>query len=168
MNLIVNSALAGFAALVGLGQVSAFAQDAACSCATAYQGPASPIGSIRSVNGSVMVSQTAGYEPAKAGSVLDFGSRVVVGAKGSASVRVGDCRLSVPANSSLDISRVENNICLKVVGSEHTAAVVSSEHTGAIGDPIDKSYVPLGMFLGMAGTAGVLAATQDNNNGVSR
>ncbi|MFB9985599.1 hypothetical protein ACFSQQ_40715 [Mesorhizobium kowhaii] len=169
MNVILKSALAGLVTLVGFGSVSAFAQDASCSCATAYPGPAKPIGSIRNVTGNVMVSQTAGYVPAKAGSALDFGSRLVVGAKGSASVQVGDCRLSVPANASLDISRIENKICLKVVNPEHTAAAVSPEHTGAI-DPSRKFAfgLPEQFFAGALITAGVLTATQDDDNGVSR
>lgn len=169
MNLNVKIALAGLIASISFGPVSSFAQDASCTCATAYQGVASSIGSIGHANGDVMVSQTAGYGPAKAGATLDFGSRVVVGAKGSASVNVGGCNVNVPANSSLDISRVENNICLKVVGSEQTAAVgVSSEHTGQIASGGTPSWLPLGIFAGMAGTAGILAATQDNNNGVSQ
>ncbi|TGP30220.1 hypothetical protein EN828_28260 [Mesorhizobium sp. M2D.F.Ca.ET.185.01.1.1] len=168
MNIILKSALAGLVTLVGFGSAPVFAQDTSCSCATAYHGPANPIGSIRSVSGNVMVSQTAGYGPAKAGSALDFGSRLVVGAKGSASVQVGDCRLSVPANSSLDISRVENSICLKVVNPEHAASSVSPEQTGAI-DPSHKPAfgLPAQFFAGALLTAGVLAATQDNNNGVS-
>ncbi|MFD1983369.1 hypothetical protein ACFSOZ_11890 [Mesorhizobium newzealandense] len=169
MNVILKCALAGLVTLVGFGSVPGFAQDAACSCATAYQGPANPIGSIRNVTGNVMVSQTAGYVPAKAGSALDFGSRLVVGAKGSASVQIGDCRLSVPANASLDISRIENKICLKVVNPEHTATAVSPEQTGAI-DPSRKFAfgLPAQFFAGALLTAGVLAATQDDNNGVSR
>lgn len=126
MNLIVRTATVGSVASVAFGSVSAFAENASCSCATAYRGPANPVGSIRSANGDVMVSQAAGYGPAKSGNALDFGSRVVVGAKGSASVAVGDCNLDVPANSSLDVSRVEGNICLKLVGSEQTAAIQSS------------------------------------------
>ncbi|AMY00686.1 hypothetical protein AB0V79_27285 [Mesorhizobium ciceri] len=169
MNIVLKSALAGLVTLVGIGSVPVFAQDAPCSCATAYRGPANPIGSIRSVSGNVMVSQTAGYGPANVGSALDFGSRLVVGAKGSASVQVGDCRLSVPANATLDISRVENNICLKVVNPEHSAAAVSPEQTGAI-DPSHKFAfgLPAQLFAGALLTAGVLAATQDDNNGVSR
>ncbi|TIL41891.1 hypothetical protein [Mesorhizobium sp.] len=165
MNLTVKVALAGFVASIGFGPVSSFAQDASCTCTTPYQGAASSIGSIGQANGDVMVSQAAGYGPAKAGNALDFGSRIVVGAKGAASVNVGGCNLDVPANSSLDISRVENNICLKVVGSEQTAAAVSSEHTGQIGAGGNQSWVPAGIFLGMAGTAGILAATQDDGDG---
>ncbi|MCF6118018.1 hypothetical protein L2449_14135 [Mesorhizobium muleiense] len=165
MNLTVKVALAGFVASIGFGPVSSFAQDASCTCMTPYQGAASSIGSIGQANGDVMVSQAAGYGPAKAGNALDFGSRIVVGAKGAASVNVGGCNLDVPANSSLDISRVENNICLKVVGSEQTAAAVSSEHTGQIGAGGNRSWVPLGIFAGMAGAAGILAATQDDGDG---
>jgi hypothetical protein len=167
MNLIVKTALTGFVAVIGFGSGSAFAEDASCSCATAYQGSANPIGSVRSVKGNVMVSQATGYETAKAGSGLDFGSRVVVGAKSSASVQVGDCKLSVPTNSSLNISRVGNKICLRLEGSEQSAAGVSSEQTGAIDGP-RKFGMPEALFAGMGVTAGVLAATQDDDNGVSR
>ncbi|MER8956290.1 hypothetical protein NKH98_26965 [Mesorhizobium sp. M0833] len=160
MNLILKSALAGFVVLAGFAPVSSFAKDASCTCATAYQGT-NPIGSIGSVNGDVMVSQVAGYGPAQAGSALEFGSRVVVGAKGSASVRVGGCNLSVPANSTLDISRVENKICLNVLGSEHTAQTGDSNND----DNDDKT--PLYIFGGMVGAAGILAATQDDGHGVS-
>ncbi|TIT03045.1 hypothetical protein [Mesorhizobium sp.] len=161
MNLTVKIALAGFVASIGFGPVSSFAQETSCTCTTAYQGAANSIGSIGQANGDVMVSQAAGYGPAKAGSALDFGSRVVVGAKGSASVNIGGCNLDVPANSSLDISRVDNNICLKVLGSEHTAQIGSDGNN-------NRSWVPLGIFAGMAGAAGILAATQDDDNGVSR
>ncbi|WP_292187626.1 hypothetical protein [Mesorhizobium sp.] len=168
MNLTVKVALAGFIASIGFGPVSSFAQDAPCTCTTAYQAAANSIGSIGRANGDVMVSQAAGYGPAKAGSALDFGSRIVVGARGSASVNVGGCNLDVPANSSLDISRVENNICLKVVGSEQTAAVgVSPEHTGQIAPGGARSNTPLFIFGGMGLGAGVLAATQDDGDSVS-
>ncbi|MCF6109001.1 hypothetical protein [Mesorhizobium muleiense] len=155
MNLIVKSALAGFIASIGFGPVSSFAQDASCTCTTAYQGAANSIGSIGHVNGDVMVSQAAGYGPAEAGNALDFGSRVVVGARGSASVNVGGCNLDVPANSSLDISRVESNICLRVLGSEHTAQIDQDRN---------RSNTPLFIFGGMAGAAAILAATQDDDD----
>ncbi|MER8436316.1 hypothetical protein NKH36_27165 [Mesorhizobium sp. M1312] len=157
MNLTVKIALAGFVASIGFGPVSSFAQDAPCTCTTPYQAAANSIGSIATANGDVMVSQAAGYGPAKAGSALDFGSRVVIGARGSASVNVGGCNLDVPANSSLDISRVENNICLRMLGSEHTAQVPPGDN--------DRSNTPLFIFGGMAGAAGILAATQDDGDG---
>ncbi|TIM38922.1 hypothetical protein [Mesorhizobium sp.] len=170
MNLTVKVALAGFVASIGFGPVSSFAQDASaqdasCTCMTPYQGAASSIGSIGRANGDVMVSQAAGYGSAKAGNALDFGSRIVVGANGAASVNVGGCSLDVPANSSLDISRVENNICLRVVGSEQTAGAVSSEHTGQIPPGGNRSNTPLFIFGGMVGAAGILAATQDDGDG---
>jgi hypothetical protein len=161
MNLVIKTALAVFVASIGFGPVSSFAQDTSCSCATAYQGPAAPIGSIRSADGDVMVSQTAGYGPAKAGNTIDFGSRVVVGGNGAASVLVGGCKLEVPANSSLDISRVGDNICLKLVGSEQTAAIQPSSGGGGFG-------APEGIFAGALLASGVLTATQDDDSGVSR
>lgn len=158
MNLVVKIALAGFVASIGFGPVSSFAQDTSCTCTTPYPGAANSIGSIGRANGDVMVSQAAGYGPAKAGNALDFGSRVVVGAKGLASVNVGGCNLDVPANSSLDISRVENNICLRVLGTEHTAQIGQSDND-------NRSLTPLFIFGGMVGAAGILAATQDDDDG---
>lgn len=157
MNFVFKSALAGFVALLGFAPVSSFAQDASCTCATAYNG-VNPIGSLGRVDGNVMVSQVAGYDQAKAGGALDFGSRVVVGAQGSASVRVGGCSLSVPPNSTLDISRVENKICLNVLGSEKTAQTENSNN-------VNKT--PLIIFGGMALGAGILAATENKHHGVS-
>ncbi|MBZ9744890.1 hypothetical protein LB516_06485 [Mesorhizobium sp. CO1-1-7] len=162
MNLIVRTVVVGFVVSVGFGSAPAFAQKASCSCATAYHGASNPVGSIVSVNGDVMVSQAAGYGPAKAGNMLDSGSRVVVGAKGSASVAVGGCNLDVPASSSLDVSRVEGNICLKLVGSEQTAAIQQSG--GAVGG----FGPPEGIFSGALLATGVLAATQDDDSAVSR
>ncbi|MER9419170.1 hypothetical protein NKI95_24955 [Mesorhizobium sp. M0306] len=158
MNPVVKSALAGVVALAGFTPVQSFAQDASCTCATAYQG-VGPIGSIGHVDGDVMISQVAGYGPAQAGGALDFGSRVVVGGKGSASVHVGGCNLSVPANSTLDISRVENKICLNVLGSEQTAQTGGSNN---------NNNTPLYIFGGMALGAGILAATADKDHGVSQ
>ncbi|MER9890682.1 hypothetical protein NKJ40_01035 [Mesorhizobium sp. M0119] len=158
MNLVLKSALAGVVVLAGFAPVSSFAQDGSCTCATAYNG-VNPIGSLGSVNGDVMISQVAGYGPAQPGGALDFGSRVVVGSKGSASVQVGGCNLSVPANSTLDISRVENKICLNVLGSEKTAQTGNTNST---------NYTPALIFGGMALGAGVLAATADKDHGVSQ
>ncbi|RWN42669.1 MAG: hypothetical protein E5Y04_13500 [Mesorhizobium sp.] len=161
MSLVVKTALAVFVVSIGFGSASSFAQDASCSCATPYQGSANPIGSIRSATGDVMVSQRAGYGAAKVGSALDFGSRVVVGANGAASVLVGGCNLEVSANSSLDVSRLGNNICLKLVGSEQTAAIQPSGGGAGFG-------LPEAIFAGALLASGVLAATQDDDNGVSR
>jgi hypothetical protein len=161
MNPMIKSVLAGLVASIGVGPVSSFAQDASCSCATAYKGPAGEIGAIRHVSGDVVVSQATGYDSAKAGGGLDFGSRVVVGPKGSASVQVGDCSVKVPENSSLDISRVENKICLRVLGSEQTAAVPEGGQSRGFGPP--EMF-----FAGALITSGVLAATHNDDNGVSR
>lgn len=162
MNLVLKNALTGFVVLIGLGPVSAFAQDAACSCTTAYQGAAGAIGSVSRVSGDALISQAAGFDVAKVGSSLGFGSRVVVGPRGSASVQVGSCSLDVPANSSLDISRVGGNICLKLDQSAQSAKAENS------GGGVGGFGPPEAMFAGALLTSGVLAATQNDDNGVSR
>ncbi|MFA6031723.1 MAG: hypothetical protein WC889_02350 [Myxococcota bacterium] len=163
MNPIVKSALAGLVVFVGLGAASAFAQDSSCTCATAYRGPGLPVGSISQVTGDVVMSQVAGYDSAKPGNALSLGSRVVVGPKGSALVQAGGCSLAVPANSSLDISRVGNNICLKVQGPGQAA---DSQTTGSVRR--FRFGFPEAFFAGALITTGVLAATQDDDKGVSQ
>jgi hypothetical protein len=152
MNFTTKAALAG---ILGLSSIGPALADDPCTCATAYKGD--PIGSIRHVSGDVMVSQTAGFGAAKAGEGLNFGSRVVVGSKGSASVHIGDCALDVPANSSLDVSQVENNICLRVQGPGQSAGGTSS------GLGLPAAIIGGGLLVG-----GVIAATQNDDNGVSR
>lgn len=166
MKFIVKSVFAGLVAFAGIGPVASFAQDASCGCTTAYRGLGNPVGSISQVKGDVVVSQTAGYDTAKVGGTLDFGSRVVVGPKGMATVRAGGCNVKVPANSSLDISRLGDKVCLKILGSEQTAAVPeSSNQNGGAGFRFGP---PEAIFAGALITTGVLAATQDDDNGVSR
>ncbi|WP_292637652.1 hypothetical protein [Mesorhizobium sp.] len=70
---------------------------------------------------------------------------------------VGGCGLDVPANSSLDISRAENSICLNLVGFEQTAAIQLSGGGGGFGPPE-------AIFDGVLLTSGVLSATQDDDS----
>jgi hypothetical protein len=151
MGIKVSAALA---ALIGMMSIDR-AMAETCTCSTAYQGD--PIGSIGQVDGEVLASQTAGYGPAKAGEGLGIGSHVNVANKASASVLVGTCKLNLPGNSSLDISLVDNKICLKVQGLEQAA-----------GSTPPRSYLPA-VLLGGGLLAGVVVlATQDDDNGVSK
>ncbi|MFA6157320.1 hypothetical protein, partial [Mesorhizobium sp.] len=100
-----------------------------CTCSTAYKG--SSIGSVGQVNGEVLMSQAAGYGPAKSGDGLNIGSHVNVGKKASASVVIGGCNLTLPANSSLDISLADGKICVKVQEFQQSAGAVQP-----------RSYVP--------------------------
>lgn len=162
MNLVVKGVLAGLVAFVGIGPVASFAQDASCGCVAAYRGPGNPVALIGQVKGDVVVSRAAGYDTAKVGDGLDFGSRVVVGPKGLAVVRAGSCNVRVSANSSLDISRAGDKVCLKVLGSERTAAVPESSRGGGF-----RFGPPEAIFAGALITTGILAATQDDDSGVS-
>lgn len=169
MNPILKNALVGMAVLIGFGPVSAFAQDAACSCTTAYSGAAGAIGSLVHVRGEVLISRAAGYAPAKRGSSVDLGSRIVVGPKGSASAQIGDCNLNIPANSSLDISQNGSNICLKVEQAAQSAGAGASGGAGSAGGVGVAGFgPPEAIFAGAVLTTGVLAATQKTGNGVSR
>jgi hypothetical protein len=102
----------------------AMAQDASeCACVTAYQGVGAPTGSVVSSEGDVKISQAAGYSDATTNSPLSFGSRIVVGAQSAARLKVGaDCNVSVGQNSMADISRIGDNICVRVRTPETTAS----------------------------------------------
>lgn len=157
MKLSAKSALAGIACSIWIGPVLAddAAQKPPCACATAYR-EGEPVGSIRQVSGDVTVSQVVGFGPAKAGAALDLNSRVMVGAKGFAAVRIGTCNISVPANSNLDVSRDGKNICL-LVGNTAQAA-------GASGFRLPAAIIGGGALL----AGGIIASTHNDDNGVSR
>lgn len=142
-------ALAGIVSSIGI--VSARADDAvqkpSCVCTASYSGNG-PAGSVRHVKGDVTVSQAAGYGPAKEGDALELGNRVMVG-NGSASVRVGSCRIDVPTNSTLDITRKGENICLALAGE-------SASGTGGLG-------LPAALFGGGLAVGGIIALTHGDD-----
>lgn len=126
-----------------------------CTCSTAYKG--SSIGSIGQVKGEVLISQAAGYGPAKSGDALNIGSHVNVGKKASASVVVGSCKLDLSANASLDISLADGQICVKLQDFEQSEGVVQP-----------RSYLPAALLGGGLLIGGLILATQDDDHGVSQ
>jgi hypothetical protein len=165
MKFSVYCAWAGFFAAIYVAPVTARAQDASCSCATAYQGPSTSVGTVVSSVGDVMVLQPAGYVDAAQGSELSLGNRIVTGARSSAAVKVGQgCRLELAENSSLDISRAGNNICVKVLREETSTSVLT--HQGAFaqqGPNGTRIITPATLFGALAIGAGILSATNDGD-----
>jgi hypothetical protein len=151
MGIKVSAALAALIGMISIDRAVA----ETCTCSTAYMGD--PIGSIWQVKGDVLVSQTAGYGPAKSGDGLGIGSHVNVAGKASASVLVGDCKLNIPSNSSLDVSVVDNQICLKVQNYDQAAGATRA-----------RSYLPAALLAGGLIAGVVVLATQNDDNGVSK
>lgn len=154
MKLAAVIVLGGIIGAAGIAPV--WAEDAvqkpSCVCTATYSGNG-PVGSVRHVKGDVTVSQSSGYSPAKPGDPLDFGSRVMVG-NGSASVAVGTCNISVPANSNLDIAQSGGNICVALAGPQASG-------TASLG-------LPAALFGGGLAVGGIIALTHDNDSSVSQ
>lgn len=105
--------------------VIAFAQEAtpSCMCPVALTQSSAAVGSIASLSGSVLVSHTASFVAAEQNAPLSAGSRVVTGNKSSARLLVGGCSVDLGANSSATIVRQEQQLCVRVLDQQKTAAV---------------------------------------------
>jgi hypothetical protein len=109
-----------------------------------------------------MVLQSAGYVGAAERSELSLGSRVVTGARSSATVWVGQgCRLQLAENSSLDIALTGNNICVKVHEPGASTSVLT--HDGAFALNGERIVTPETLFGAMAIGAAILSATNDGD-----
>ncbi len=150
--LAVSVALAGVSPVAVFAPLAAQAQDVSeCACLTAFDGQRMSVGRIISTQGDVRISQAAGYAPGEKDAALTIGSRILVGPKSSAQFQVGStCNISVTQNSTADISRVQENICVKLLMPEVTASYGQQGSTDA---PPAGVNVPLVMFTTAAATA---------------
>lgn len=156
--LAVSVALAGVSPVAVFAPVAAQAQDVSeCACLTAFQGQRMSVGKIISTQGDVRISQAAGYAPGEKDAALSIGSRILVGPKSSAQFQVGaTCNISVTQNSTADISRVQENICVKLLMPEVTASYGQQGPDDGTGGGTGGVNVPLLMF-GVAATTAVTA-----------
>lgn len=115
--LIVGS-FATIAAVSYVGANTVSAEPASdCSCAAGLASNAAAKGSLIDVSGDVFVSGPAGYAEAQAGQSLPLNSRVIVGPKGTANLRYGQCQVTAPADSTATISAKGQNVCVEVTKS---------------------------------------------------
>jgi hypothetical protein len=141
-----------------------FAQDN-CTCLT--EGPQTGrVGSFLSADGSVTTTGARDYINARVGTPISIGSEISVGAESSAEISVGTCTLSLVPNSLTRVSAQEGGrLC---VASAQTATT-----TASYGQPLGQagrtvSWVPLGLFGGLAGGAAILSLTGQGNDPVSQ
>ncbi len=124
-----------------LAGVSAFAQTAPgsqnCTCATSSQAA----GTITSIKGNVLVSQANGMRPAPVGSPLGSQSRIIVGSAGSATIGLGGCKLSIAGNSQAVVSRIGNQLCVKVESLVITP--VHSQPEPPVNEPVPPAHEPV-------------------------
>lgn len=117
MKKILILAVATFAAA---GQVAAQSLD--CDCATQLpQGAAA--GELTRMTGRVLVSTDGGLVPAQQGSPLVVGSQMITGAASSADLALGDCSMSVAANSEVSILDSRGQMCVRVSEVPTTASI---------------------------------------------
>jgi hypothetical protein len=172
-NLLVGTFLA-----LTAGVSFAAAQEApTCACAVPMTVGSAPLGSLTDVNGNVMVTQAAGYVAAQEGAGLQAGSRVVLGADASATLRVGQgCTLDLLPNSSATLLAMDQQLCVQVATPQTTAGsstMVSPQTTyGQATDGDGDDRLPLAIFGTAVVGAGAAALLEDDDDddddGVSR
>src|SRR5690606_22561228 len=76
-------------ALPALAMAPAHAEESPCGCVQPLPTDGAPIGAVVSAGDDVLMSLPQGMAPAKAGSPLLVGSRLIAGPAGAATIRVG-------------------------------------------------------------------------------
>jgi hypothetical protein len=108
------------ATFVAAGPV--MAQPLACDCTTQLpQGAVA--GELTRMTGRVLISTTSGLAPAQQGSSLVVGSQMITGPASSAELGLGDCSMSVVANSEVSILVSSGQMCVRVSEVPTTASV---------------------------------------------
>lgn len=85
-----------------------------CNCVVASVTGGGAVGAILDVgmNGNVKIAGDAGYRLAAPGDNLSTGTRMIVGPRGSATVRFGDaCQFVIPENQTLHVDLIEGQNC---------------------------------------------------------
>jgi hypothetical protein len=158
----LKMALVGAFSLHTMAGVGAFAQSATgsqnCTCVSSSQGA----GSVTSAKGNVLVSQASGMRPASAGSALTSQSRIVVGSASSATIGLGNCNVSISGNSQATVSKIGEQMCVKV----QSLVVTPAADVGAA----ENSDVLLGLLALGVVSGGLLAIVllvddKNSNNG---
>tara|TARA_R110000751_G_scaffold172928_3_gene279353 strand:- start:68562 stop:69314 length:753 start_codon:yes stop_codon:yes gene_type:complete len=143
MNVLKTVSIHSLAVVTALNflPVNAFAQSQSlddCSCLVPASVSGQPVGSIVAIDGRVQVSGATGFSDSKVGTMLNGGSRIIVGPRSSASLSLGDkCPLQVSANQDVVLDPVDAKICVRVLDQTTTADVELAplEATSAFADP---------------------------------
>lgn len=157
----IQNSLIAVTAVSLLGVGAAYAESEDCSCNAGLVSNAAQKGSLINVSGDVFVSSPTGFTEASAGQSLGLNSRVIVGPKGSAHLRYGQCRITAPADSTAMISTKDQSVCVNVTRSfegtvEQSAGLFGIE-TGAL-TPLFVGVGSMGFgFIGL----GVAIADSD-------
>jgi hypothetical protein len=169
MTLRTSNLLAGTLLALAASASYAAAQDApTCACAVPVTVGSAPLGSLTEVSGSVMVTQAAGYVAAQEGTGLLPGSRVVLGADASATLRVGqDCALDLLPNSTATLLSTGQHLCVQVAAPQRAArsSTLVSPVTmhGQSTQGGDDDSLPLAIF-GTAAAASAIGALLDDHD----
>jgi hypothetical protein len=169
MRMRVSNLLIGtFLALVTIAPGNASAEDA-CACTAPIPTGSSPLGSLTSVTGNVLVTEDSGYVPAEVGAGLHAGSRVILGSESMATMQVGKgCTVPLSQNSSATLVIADQQLCVQVTTPQSAAAtqtLVSPETTyGQADNERRRGFgVPEGIF-GLAVASSILGAIFDEDD----
>jgi len=115
---------------------------------------------VRFAQGRVSATQSNGLLPVQSNATMHVPGKVVAGPQSSAIVALGDrCEVRVDANQTVEIRGDGAQLCLARMDSDPEALAGAGTSTAVA--------VLLGIG-GAAGIAGVVAATNDRDKGVSR
>lgn len=150
----VGVAATTFAPVVG------FAQDASqCACLVPFQPGILQVGQVQSFRGDVQVTQPAGYNGPQTEGALSVGSRILIGPGASADISVvPSCNLSVAENSTVNISRIGEQICVSI---EEVGRAAGYFNGSGLGFP---EYF-FGASVGTAALAGALGGDGNDDDG---
>jgi len=142
-----------------LAGVGAFAQTAPgsqnCTCVSSSQAA----GIVTSAKGNVLVSQVDGMRPAVAGSALTSQSRIVVGSAGAATIGLGGCNLSIAGNSQATVTRIGDQLCVKV-----ESLVITPVHEAGTAGGGASTLPMIAGIVALGGAVGLAIALSDDKN----
>ena len=99
-----------------------------CTCILPAVLPGRTVGSVQAVTGDVLMSMPDGYGPVRPGAAIVNGSRIVVGAEGSATLGFGaSCSIVAPSTAVVVVAPQPRATCV----SMQTPRILPGARTGA-------------------------------------
>lgn len=161
---VLNGLRLGTCTLAIVGFMSAANAQENCSCLLPTAAAGTQIGTLQSVDGNVRVSLPSGYGAAAQGTPLYQNSRVLVGPNSTAALSLGQgCEITAAQNSTVEIVPQASAICVAMTGDAALAPAQAGVAGGALS--AGPSITPFMLFTGLAGSAALLSAVSDSDDG---
>lgn len=161
---LVGTLFAGMVPQAGVAQDSPLPAQSECGCVLPTVPVGSGVGFVESVRGEVLMSMAAGYGKVATGAPIVSGSRIVVGADSSASLRFGSsCTLRAPSWATVLVTARQAGTCIAV--KPVTTASQIDNILAPLDDLAQFSLTPIEVWavgLGLSGVAVSVDMGRDN------